>query len=226
MFKKVVLKIWFKLHSLIANYYWLPKIKKNQDLYELMKYFEKKSNSTGVGYGDVLFLYNEIKKRKPKNILEFSTGASTAYMALAIKEVKEKDKSYNPNFYSLENHSLWMEHQIDIFPKKLKPFVNIIKSEINLLSLDSKTKVVEYSNMPNLDYDFIHVDGPNGDFGTQVVKNVIDILNKSNNQELYVIFDTRMIPTKETYKRIDKNKYIWDRSLITWLVGNNIIRRR
>jgi len=226
MFKKVVLKIWFKLHSLIANYYWLPKIKRNKDLYELMLYFKEKSNSTGVGYGDICFLYSEIKKRKPKNILEFGTGASTGYMALAIKELQKEDEYYNPNFYSLEDNKDWYQDQISIFPNDLKKFVKIKLSDIEIYKYD--ISMAKFLLEEDLDWDFIHVDsgGIGGKNPSQVVKNVIDILNNSNNPDIFVVFDNRMIPTKETYKRIDKNKYIWDRSLITWLVGNNIIRRR
>jgi len=147
--KKIILNVWFKLHKLIGEYYWLPKIKQQHSLFKVMKYFKEKSNSTGVGYGDIFFLYQEIKKRKPKTILEFGTGASTAYIALAIKELKEEDNLYDPKFFSLENNEKWFKHQLEIFPKDLKEF------------------------------------------------------------------DNRMIPTKETYKRLDKNKYVWDRSLIT-----------
>lgn len=226
LIKNILLIIYHNLHYYVNIYYYKNKVRKNANLWKLVQYFNQKSNSTGVGHGDIYFLYNFVKTKKPKSILEFSTGASTAYLCLAIKETQLIDNSYNPIFYSLENSHLWIEHQKKIFPKELSNFVKILKSNISLVKCKGQ-EMVEYLNMPDLAYEMIHVDGPNPNetYGNYRVKNTIDIINKYNH-DCTVVFDNRIDATKATINNINNEKYIWDRTISSFLIGHNIIRKK
>jgi hypothetical protein len=222
--KNSLIKLHANVHHVFDIYYYKKLVKSNEKLWKLVEYFNKTSNSTGIDYGDIYYLYTKVKKIKPNFLLEFSTGASTAYIALALKEIQELDSAYMPKYYALEDHQGWIEHQRNIFPKDLSRFVEIIKSDITVVKMGG-VDMVEYSNMPELPYEFIHVDGPNEDYGNQRVKNTIDILNTINNNVL-VVFDNRMASTHATINNIDNDKYIWDRTIKSFLIGNNIIKNK
>ena len=156
-----------------------------------------RSISTGIEVTDYIYLYNYIKKNKPKKVLECGTGKSTFIIAAAMKEYCGK----NTTLISMESEKKYHLAQKKIFPFTTFPFVKILYSPIKLYNY-SFISGTGYSNIPNLKYDFIFIDGPLGaykeKFSFEPGKINIDFLNvilKNKNLFINGVIDNRKLTT-------------------------------
>jgi len=114
-------------------------------------------------YGDLLLLYKEVRKRKPKVLLEFGSGCSTIVIAHALRRNfldNEKDKGF---LYSIDEEQRWAEVTLASRPKELEEFCDVDFAPL---------KEVNYGGLPVWEYDwrsdkllklkpdFIYLDGP------------------------------------------------------------------
>ena len=151
---------------------------KNAELVNLYKIFSGHPEGKWIlGKPEALTLFNLVKARDPKNILELGTGigASTAVLALAAK---------NGKVTSVEQYKKCVSIANEIIPVDLKCKITLIYSEPVVsqnLKISKYYYFSGYKNLPvsNGPFDFVIMDGPGGfELGGEFVKlHAIDIAN-------------------------------------------------
>ncbi len=134
------------------------KIKKNVRLWTEIDSYIKKSTSTRCSYSDYLELYLYIKKNKPVEVLECSTGVSTIVMAYAMME-NEKESGIVGRITSMEESPKYYDIACQLLPPYLEKYIEIIRSQ----KVDAYYyffRGVKYENIPEREYSFVFIDGP------------------------------------------------------------------
>ena len=126
-------------------------------------------------------------------LLECGTGTSTIVLAEALLQLQAKDPSYKPKLISMESMDEWYQMALDLLPKKYNDIV-----EIRL----GKREKFEYamfrgychSNIPDENYDFILLDGPNFDDekGSSSCLDALKIRLNSDSENIIGVIDTRV----------------------------------
>ena len=128
------------------------------DLYKEICGLLAKSGSTGGEWTDYLTLYEEIRSKKPRKVLEFGSGISSLVISYAITRNAEETGEY-AQFFSIEENEYYHCQIKDIFPSKYADVIDFkLRSRVerqygNLLGC-------YYDALPKLDFDFIFIDGP------------------------------------------------------------------
>lgn len=172
----------------MAAYYWL-KMHRYTGLRRLYRRYGSLSKSTGVNIWDAVILYEIIRRDKPRRILEFGTGASTAYMALALRENEDTSPTQSGVIVSVESEREFLEHQKDIFPEELKRFVDFVYGPVTRKDFGDQIGFA-YENVPLGVYDLVWVDGPALNDAVRFSGDVVDIL-PSCSPNVRVLFDGR-----------------------------------
>ena len=166
----------------------------------------KKTNSTGISFQDIFYLYSDIIKIKPKTVLECGAGVSTVVISLALEENFKKNK-IKAKIISIEDKKKYFLNLKKIFPKRLKKFTKIIirdSIEKNYLFYTGRG----YKNIPKLNYDYIFIDGPNSYSNVLKTKmfnfDLLEIL-KFSKSNINGLIDER-ISTVKVYQDIFKDK--------------------
>ena len=176
----------YNLYCKIYIKYFYPELFK-----EITKY-RKKSSSTGTKYTTLYMIIKEIRKLKPKNILECGTGLSTIVICHIIRKINYNE-SYKPIFISMENHKDWYNHAIKILPEKYKDLVKITLSPRKEFKYNF-FRGYGYSSIPNYAYDFCFIDGPDyvDDKGSSFDFDIVNIFLKSKIKNIRGVVDTRV----------------------------------
>jgi hypothetical protein len=196
----------FLLHrvwNVVAIYYWI-RMHRYPALLRLYRRYRRVSKSTGVNVWDCVILYEAVRKEKPRHILEFGTGASTAYMGLALWENYEQNRNCGGMLVSIESEKLFLDHQKEIFPKELHRFVDFVYGPVKTKDFNGQKGFV-YENIPKRRYDLIWVDGPALTESIRFSADVVGLL-PSCPRSVRVLFDGRD-ETAEFVSRMIREKY-------------------
>ena len=115
------------------------------------------SKSTGCEYSDYYSLWQVLNEKKPNLILECGSGIST--VVFGYYSLKESNSENQIKIISLEEQKKYYDNINKIYPKDLK-------QNVEFLLRDRKEKLYDgnlgsyYDDIPDLNYDFIYVDGP------------------------------------------------------------------
>lgn len=191
----------------MAAYYWL-KMQRYTELRRLYGRYRAYSRSTGVNIWDAVILYETIRRDKPRRILEFGTGASTAYMALALRQNEMASVNEGGVIVSVESEAEFLDHQKEIFPEDLRRYVEFIYGPVKRKDYEGQTGFV-YENVPHGCYDLIWVDGPALNQTIRFSGDVIDLIG-SCSQRVRVLFDGRN-ETADTVIRLIGSGYVMKR---------------
>jgi predicted O-methyltransferase YrrM len=157
-FMKKFRKSFFSLTKNLYNRKGHKNIKKNKQLWRTLSEYLKSTESTGCSYSDYWILYSYVRKYKPKEILECGTGVSTIVKAHALLE-NENESGMRGRVTSMEDQQLWYEHAVRIMPDYLGDYVDLILSD-KAEYCHSVFRGVGYKNLPEREYEFVFVDGP------------------------------------------------------------------
>jgi len=116
---------------------------------------KRESSAFGPDYGDLWFLYHNVRKRRPRTILEFGSGISTVCLAQALF-----DNGFG-TLYSVDGNKNWAASTARCLPGHLKPFCEVRHSEI-LETNYAGTPVLKHANVPEVIPNFAYLDGPEG----------------------------------------------------------------
>ncbi len=136
------------------------KIEKERDLCELMNAIEKNSSFNCWKYcSKLLRLYNLIRVKKFKEVLEFGSGISTIIIALALK-LNEQESGIKGRLTSMEeNNGAYFDFVKNTIPVDLNRYVDLISSP----KVDDNYYFfhgVRYKDIPDRKFDFVLIDGP------------------------------------------------------------------
>lgn len=112
-----------------------------------------KGKTTGCDYVDYLYLFNYIRKNKPRWVLECGTGSSTIVIAYALM------LNGGGKVVSMEDQKEYHEWAKETFPPELKEFVEFKLSP----AIEKKRDFFRgsgYKDIPKHDYEFVFIDGP------------------------------------------------------------------
>lgn len=135
-------------------------LQNNFGLWEMLEKYKAKSGSMGCEFANYHALYAYIRKNRPVEILECGTGISTIIMAYALMENETIDGSRAGHITSMEEVEKWHGIASELLPEYLKKYVNICLSPVVEDSF-SIFRGKRYKDIPEKDYDFIFIDGPN-----------------------------------------------------------------
>ncbi|MFT6778323.1 MAG: hypothetical protein ACJAV1_002262 [Paraglaciecola sp.] len=105
-----------------------------------------------------MYLYQYIRKNKPIEILECGTGVSTLIMTTALKELESEGYEVG-KITSMDSHKEYLEMSRDLLPENLEKYVDFHLSDV-MEDFFSIYRGVRYSDIPNREYDFAFIGGP------------------------------------------------------------------
>ncbi len=127
-------------------------------LLEVIRNYSSNSDVTGASMSDYLTLYTEVRKRKPKEILELGTGVSTVVLAMAL-QANAAEGAPLGRVTSMEEDQKWYQTALDNLPESVAGVVEIVHSP----KVDGYYKIfrgVQYKDVPDRPYEFVFSDGP------------------------------------------------------------------
>lgn len=127
------------------------------ELWDLINDYLKKTGSTGISWIDYHELYKAVRRLKPKSVLELGQGSSTMVIAYALRE-NEKE-GYPGKITAMEELEKYLLMGQDLLGEDFRSYVNYILSP----RVDFTYEIfrgVRYSEVPEIDFDFVFVDGP------------------------------------------------------------------
>ena len=123
-----------------------------------IRQYSAKSDVTGASMSDYLTLYEEVRAKKPREILELGTGISTIVLAHAAL-ANATGGAPLARITSMEEDAKWTDKAEECLPADLAHFVDIVHSP----KIDGVYKIfrgVQYEAIPRRPYDFVFSDGP------------------------------------------------------------------
>jgi len=124
-------------------------------------------------FSDFWFLYQAVRRKKPRIILEFGSGGSTVVLAKALYDNNLERPDEKGYLYSIDDQRYWADVTTSIIPSFLSALCEV---------RHIPTVEIEYEGMPCLRHawlpdvvpDMIYLDGPSF---TKVRKIAVDILD-------------------------------------------------
>ena len=108
-------------------------------------------------WSDLWAIYNQVRERKPKILLEFGSGCSTIIYAQALADNAAEG---SPGFlHSLDADAYWGQVTIDSLPEHLHQFCNVILTE-RIEDMLGDVPVWRFALVPDVTPDMIYLDGP------------------------------------------------------------------
>jgi hypothetical protein len=116
-------------------------------------------------YSDALFLLDAVTAHRPARVLECGAGLSTLIFAYALDKLERRD-GRRTEFISMDESADYIEHRVrPILPPPLRDRVRLMASPVGYWRFRNRNSGrvacgIGYAGLPQLDYDFIYVDGP------------------------------------------------------------------
>ena len=109
---------------------------------------------------DLANLYQLVRDRKPRVVLELGIGFSTIVIAEALRQNLSKHKVPG-HLFTVDAQESWIENTRAKIPENLRDFVTIQFSTISVRLIEG-TLCHAYDSLPDVSPNFIYVDGPEG----------------------------------------------------------------
>ena len=113
-------------------------------------------------YRDLLYLYEQVRQRKPRVVLEFGSGCSTVVMAQALWENRREAHEASGRLYSLDGQKTWASAAAKGIPAHLNELCKVVYSPVREVE-QYGVKGLRHEHVPDVEPDFVYLDGP--DYG-------------------------------------------------------------
>lgn len=155
--------------------------------------YSRTSNTTGTKFPTLWRAVRLILKDKPSLILECGTGLSTIVLAAAVKQLRARIPGYEGRIVSMESVEQWFETARKNLPNKYSDVVELVlgpRVKYEFLFF----RGYRHSNIPQLDYDFVFLDGPSYDDenGGSFCADVFHVAEISSAPIIRGVVDTRV----------------------------------
>jgi hypothetical protein len=189
---KISAKI-LQLRTVLCEKRALDRLKENDILWHELNSYLTKTKSIGCSYSDYWELYRFVLSRKPMDILECGTGASTIVLAHALMQ-NERDYGVSGRIVSMEEDEEWYKMAHRLMPQSMKKYVEIVLSPV-IEECYAIFRGVRYRDVPERPYDFVFIDGPKyiapSDGTVSFDFDYIHVIMNSN-KAVYAIVDKRL----------------------------------
>lgn len=138
---------------------------------------------------DLWFLYQTVRRRKPRTILEFGSGCSTVILAQALWENRQEADGTS-RLHSIESDPSWRDVTVHALPPHLQDICDVRYSPV---------REVDYEGTPAFRYveisesvrpDMVYLDGPPLTSERQVAIDLLD-LEERFSEEFCLVVDGR-----------------------------------
>lgn len=136
----------------------LTHMRRHDELWTALDAYQRETDSTGCGISDYHRLYEAIRRRRPREVLECGTGVSTLVIAHALRE-NERETGLGGRVTSMEESEEWMASAVGLLPDRYRPQVDFVLSD-TVEDTFSIFRGVRYRDTPDRPYEFVFVDGP------------------------------------------------------------------
>jgi hypothetical protein len=166
-------------------------------------------------FADLLFLYEAVRRRNPRFVLEFGSGCSTVIIAQALYDNHRRFSGVSGHLWSVDANEYWAEVTARTMPPHLRGFYDIWHTRLCEVEYDG-TRAFRHSNVPEIAPDLLYLDGPMLTREVQVSVDVLDIENRFP-AGFYGVIDGRW-PNTLFLKRHLRRRYKFRHR---WLFGNS-----
>ena len=111
-------------------------------------------------FPDLANLFQLIRDRRPRVVLELGIGFSTMVIAEALRQNLSKHRAPG-HLFTVDAQASWIENTQAKIPENLRAFITIQFSTISARLMEG-TLCHAYDNLPDISPNFIYVDGPEG----------------------------------------------------------------
>jgi hypothetical protein len=208
MLKKIFKKILTHFKNPIESFFFdIRKLKWFYAKFFLTKiqkiYFPKTSFLINIDYIDLLNLWKNILKRRPKVILEVGSGYSTFLILAAMKKLNSININVVEKFYSLEQNKHYLLNLKKKIDRTSLNKVTFVLTKLKICKIYN-THVSICSNFPKDKINFFYEDRAD-DPKFNIAGDALKIETKM--PEDYFICVDGMTPTVQFYKKHLKRKY-------------------
>ena len=174
-------------------------------------------NAWGADFPDNLYLYQLVREKKPKVVLEFGSGCSTVVISQALYENACDNPAHAGKLYSMESEKQWADVTASNLPERLRPYCELIHGPMEQTK-HAGNDTLNYTNLPPLnDIDILYLDGPWFQGDIQVVGNPLLLEDKLKPGSM-IILDGREINAAYLRKHLKRN-YVFKKR---WLYNNSV----
>ena len=142
------------------------------------------SPSTGANYYDYWLLYSHIKLNKPREVLELGPGLTTLVIAQALYE------NGSGRVTAMEDLQKYYDALQVIIPDHLRPHIDLQLSPSHQVHY-GPFRGKAYQSIPERDYEFVWIDGPNYDRQTEFDADILQLVAKSD-EPITAFVDSRI----------------------------------
>jgi hypothetical protein len=130
-------------------------------------------------FNDLWFLYHAVRTRRPRPLLEFGSGYSTVVLAFALQQNGEG------HLWSLDAEEEWARSTAASLPDALRPLVTVVHAPVR--EDDRDVLGWSHENVPEINPDFVYLDGPALTRERQVAFDVLDLQGRLQHRCLVVV---------------------------------------
>ena len=110
-------------------------------------------------WADLWFLYRTVRARRPRCVLEFGSGCSTAIMASALAE-NARDGGEPGHLYSVESSAAWADVTRRYVPEPARPYCTLLVTPVVTAAGVKGIRVLRHATVPDVRPDLVYLDGP------------------------------------------------------------------
>lgn len=123
---------------------------------------------------DLWFLYQTVRRRKPRTILEFGSGCSTVILAQALWE-NQQEADGTSRLYSVESDPSWRDVTVRALPSHLQDICDVRYSPVREVDYEG-TPAFRHVEIPErVKPDMVYLDGPPLTWERQVAIDLLDL---------------------------------------------------
>ncbi len=127
-------------------------------LWDDIRHYVEKSSATGASMSDYLTLYQEVRRLKPREVLELGTGVSTVVLVRALMDNAAEGAPMG-RVTSMEESADWTAMARSALPDHVAEHAELIHSP-KTDGIYKMFRGVQYTEIPDRPYEFVFSDGP------------------------------------------------------------------
>lgn len=165
---------------------------------------------------DLSNIYDIVRRRKPKIVLEFGSGCSTLTFARALADNQAAGDTPG-HIYSVETSAHFKQQTESYLPSSLKPFVSILQSGIQFGEVAGE-RVMWHSEVPDIVPNLIYLDGPDyQDHSPDIVTQADGVMLESKAaNDCAILIDGRQATYRFTRSNLKRNYVLTTSDLNKW----------
>jgi hypothetical protein len=172
-------------------------------------------------FSDFWFLYQTVRRKKPRVVLEFGSGGSTVVLAKALHDNNLECPNEKGYLYSIDDQRYWADVTKSIIP----PLLNDVCEVLHIPTVEIEYEGIpcfRHSQIPDVVPDMIYLDGPSFTKDRQIAVDILDI-EKKLPQSVLLIIDGRTLNTEFLRRRLSRafrfKHRIWHNNTVVTPIG-------